>query len=113
MGHPGVGSGPFTTAEQVKNYIETQPKSEEKNKWMYRKVRFQRNTTHTMKKEDPIFRLKRDGKKLMTEEYADNLCLYLDTSRNVSHLTMSDLRNVLTGLSGVTESECQSNRTEN
>ena len=47
------------------------------------------------------FSTKRDSRNLQTNEYASNLCQYLDQSSCVTNLTMCDLRNVLTGLNGV------------
>ena len=47
--------------------------------------------------------MKRNRKNLETSKYAVNLSLYLDQSRSASNLTLSDLRNVLTGLSGTQE----------
>ena len=45
-----------------------------------------------------VFRLKQNGKNFRNT-YASNLCKFLDQSRSIKNLTMSDLRNVLTGLS--------------
>ena len=56
-------------------------------------------SSQSLRKDAVVFRLRRNGKNLDTEEYASNLSLYLDQSRNMSSLTISDLRNVLTGLS--------------
>ena len=42
---------------------------------MYIEVRFQRNTSKSLNKEDAIFRLKPNGKQLETSEYAANLSL--------------------------------------
>ena len=67
---------------------------------LYIEVYFQRNISQSLKKEAAVFRLKRNGKKLETE-YAANLSLYFDQSR--SNLTLSDLKNILTELSGTQE----------
>ena len=96
-----VTPGPFTTSEEVKKFMESEPESDNKNRRMYHEVRFQRNTSQALKKEAAVFRLKRDSRNLLTTEYASNLCHYLDQSRSVTNLTMCDLRNVLTGLNGV------------
>ena len=77
---------------------------------MYREVRFQRNTSLSLKKEAAVFRLKRSSKYLPTAEYATNLAKYLDQSRNVTNLTMNDLRNVLTGLNGAIANQNQEPR---
>ena len=90
--------GPLTTSESVGTFMENEPESPAKNERMYREIRFQRNSSQSLKKEAAVFRLKRNGKNLETSEYASNLCQYLDQSRSVTNLTMSDLRNVLIGL---------------
>ena len=65
-------------------------------------MRFQRNTSKLYKSDAAVFRLKKDGKNLSSEEYASNLCTF-DSSRNVTNLTIGDLRNVLIGLNGTIE----------
>jgi hypothetical protein len=92
--------GPMTTRDKVVEFMESEPESIEKNQRMYREVRFQRLSSQSLKKDAAVFRLKRDGRNLPTKDYADNLCVYLDQSRNSLSLTLSDLRNVLTGLTG-------------
>ena len=94
---------PFTTSEAVTSFKENEAKGKEKKKQMYIEVRFQRNTSQSLKKEAAAFRLKRNGKKLETSEYAANLSLYFDQSRSVSNLTLNDSRNILTSLSGTQE----------
>ena len=76
--------GLFTCTEQVKMFMEQIPESKEKNEQMYIKVRFQKNTSKFLKKDNAIFRLKRDEKNLPTSEYVFNLCLYFDQSRCAS-----------------------------
>ena len=82
--------------------MENEADGKEKNKRMYIDVANQRNTSQSLNKEASAFRLKHSGKNIETE-YAANLSLYFDQSRSVSNLTLSDLRNVLTGLSGTQE----------
>ena len=97
--HPG----PFTTSKAVTSFIENEAEGKEKNNRMYIEVRFQRNTSQSLKKEAAVFRLKRSGKNLETSEYFVHLSLYFDQSRSVSNLTLSYLRNVLFGVSGTQE----------
>ena len=52
--------GPFTSKEQVKTFMEQIPESKEKKQQLYIKVRFQKNTSKFLKKDNAIFRLKRD-----------------------------------------------------
>ena len=47
--------------------------------------------------------MKRNGKNLKTSEYAANFSLSFDQSSSVTNLTLSVLRNVLTGQSGTQE----------
>lgn len=93
--------GPLTTSEKVTEFMESEPESTEKNNRMYKEIRFQRNSSQALKNNAAVFRLKRNGKNLETSEYASNLVMYLDQSRNITNLTMDDLRNVLTGLSHI------------
>ena len=69
---------------------------------MYIAVRFQKNTSKCLKKDNAIFRLQRDGKNLPTSDYVFNVCLYFDQSCCVSSLSMGDLRNVLNSLKSST-----------
>ena len=93
--HPG----PFTSVA-VNSFMENEAEGK-KNEPLYIEVYFQRNTSQSLKKEAAVFLLKRNGKKLETSEYAANLSLYFDQSR--SNLTLSDLKNILTELSGTQE----------
>ena len=68
---------------------------------MYIEVRFQKNTKF-LKKDNAIFRLKRDGKNLSKSDYVFNLCLYFDQWHCVSSLSMGDLRNILNSLKSST-----------
>ena len=90
--------GPFTTSEKVAEFMDSEPESKEKNERLYREIRFQRNSSQALKKDAAVFRLKRNSKNLETCEYAANLSVYLNQSRSMTTLTLSDLRNVLTGL---------------
>ena len=79
-----------------------------KNSRMYREVRYVRMTSLTLKKNASVFRLKKAGKNLETQMYAENLMQYLDDSRNIRTVTIADLNDVLSKLeerdSGVEES---------
>ena len=73
-----------------------------KSQQMYIEVRFQKNTSKFLKKDNAIFRLKRDEKNLPTSDYVFNLCLYFDQSHCVGSSSMGDLRNVLNSLKSST-----------
>ena len=76
---------------------------------MYIEVRYARKTSLSLKESSPIFRLKSNHKNLRTEEYAANLCQYLDNARNVGTISVTDLKTALLGLNnlhvGNTDSE--------
>ena len=47
--------GPFTTVEEVKSFLESEDESKEKNHRLYIEVRFQKNTTQSLKKDSSVF----------------------------------------------------------
>ena len=84
-----------------KNYIKNLKFSKkEKNSQLYVEVWYARTTSLSLKETAKVFRLRRGGKKLETMEYATNLMEYLDDSKNMTSLTISDLNNVLGCLQG-------------
>ena len=70
-------------------------KENEKNKRFYVEVRYARVSSSTLKETASIFRLKRNGRNLTTQEYADNLIKYMDDTESMSTLTLADLNTVL------------------
>ena len=67
----------------------------EKNKRLYVEVRYARVLCSTLKETASIFRLKRNGGNLTTQEYADNLIKYMDDTESMNTLTLADLNTVL------------------
>ena len=57
------------TKEKVIEFMESEPDSKEKNERIYREVRFQRNSSRSLRKDAAVFRVRRNGKNLDTEEY--------------------------------------------
>ena len=94
--------GPFTKKEEVEDYLKKSSNitENERNSQLYIEVRYARSTSLSLKETAKVFRLKRGGKKLQTNEYAQNLIEYLDDSKNMTSLTISDLNNVLGSLQG-------------
>ena len=92
--------GPFTTSEEVENFMKGTEESKEKNKRLYVEVRHAKNTCMSLKHSASVFRLKRAYKNLESTEYAENLKEYFGDSRNKSMLTMNDLTSVLRKISG-------------
>ena len=70
-------------------------KENEKNKRFYVEVRYARVSSSTLKETASIFRLKRNGRNLTTQEYADNLIKYMDDTESMNTLTLADLNTVL------------------
>ena len=90
--------GPFTNADEIRQYNTLDIDESQRNKRMYIEVRYARVTSLTLKSTSPLFRLKRDGKNLDTTEYTENLIKYMDDSESVNSLTLDDLNCVLNQL---------------
>ena len=97
--------GPFTNIVEVQLFMDGVPESKEKNERMYREVSFHGNSSTAMKRvaEMLFLRLKRAHKNLETIGYTTNLCQYLDQTKDISSISMGDLRNVLNGLNSIVE----------
>ena len=63
-----LNPGPFISAEQVKTFVEQILECKEKNQRMCIEKRFQKKTSKFLKKDNAIFRLKRDGENLPTSD---------------------------------------------
>ena len=88
-------NGPFTTADQVKEFDDNTPDSPEKNSRLYIEVRYAKNSCLSLKHTASIFRVKRDHRNLSSAEYVENLCQYLSDVRSKTSLTTDDLSLVL------------------
>ena len=95
-----VPLGPFTTADEVHSYIRLPLEENEKNKRLYVEVRYGRVSSSTLKETASIFRLKRNGRNLTTQEYADNLIKYMDDTESMNTLTLADLNTAFAQMAG-------------
>ena len=95
--------GPFTNIPEVQSFMDAVLESKEKNERMYREVRFPRNCSTAMKRDEEMFQLKPVHRNLETIDYATNLCQYLDQIKGISSIPTGDLRNVLNGLNSIVE----------
>ena len=86
--------GTFTTVEEVDNFMNSCPDSKLKNERMYREIRFHRMTSRRKKETDSVFKLKKQGKNLERDDYANNL-KYLEKTRNLKNISLADLSGVL------------------
>ena len=95
-----VPPGPFSTADEVRSYIRLPLEENEKNKRWYVKAQYARGSSSTLKETASIFRLKRNGRNLTTQEYADNLIKYMDDTESMNILTLADLNSILAQMTG-------------
>ncbi|CAL4059934.1 unnamed protein product, partial [Meganyctiphanes norvegica] len=87
--------GPFTTPEEVDNFMESCSESKEKNKRLYIEVRYAKNSCVSLKHSASVFALRRNCKNLASDKYASNLKEYLGDTRHKTILTIEDLTGVL------------------
>ena len=73
-------------------------KTYERQRRMKKEVKYDRMSCTTVKESHALFRLKKNHADLDAEEYADNLISYLDNARSIKSITLTDLNNVLHGL---------------
>ena len=101
--------GPFTRSHEVSHYLGSDNNDVVKNKRLYIEVRLAKTTCLSLKPSSSIFRLKRAGRKLSSDEYANNLISYLDNSYSQTSITITDLQKVLTALNQEQLPEKQTN----
>ena len=79
----GLG-GPFTSADEIADYLNTEKDEKAKILRLYTEVRYAKNTSLTLQPNASLFRLRTAKQhKLTSDEYASNLSKYLDNSTNV------------------------------
>lgn len=89
-------NGPFTNSSEVNAYVNDEATAEDaKIKRLYTEVRYARDTCLSLPKKSDIFRLKRNHKNLSVDEYATNLCVYLEKVTTNASVSETDFRNVL------------------
>ena len=105
---------PFSSAENVTEYmLHTKDVHGRMNKHLYLEVQYARRRCLTLEDSVTVFRLKRDGKNLSNDEYADNLREYFSDAKAKSNIIMADLHNVLYALGSESESSCPTNSSLN
>lgn len=97
--------GPFTKAEEVQEYMDVTEESKEMNKRLYVEVRYAKNSSLRLKHIDPLFRLKRANKNLLSSEYAENLIKYLGNARKTTTISVNDLSDAINKITGVSIAE--------
>ena len=99
--------GPFTRSNRVFDYLGCDHNDVIKNKRLYVEVRLAKKTCLSIKRSSSVFRLKRGGKNLTSDEYAKNLSTYFDNPHSQTAITVADLQNVLLALNQETLSNKQ------
>ena len=84
--------GPFTRSNKVSNYFGSYINDAVKNKRLYIEIRLAKRTCLSLKPSFSIFRLKRAGRNLLSDEYGQNLISYLDNSHYQTSITISDFK---------------------
>ena len=69
-----------------------------KNKRLYVEIRHAKNSSLSLPKSSDIFRLKRKGKNLPSEEYAENLSTYLSKITCMANIEMKDFQEALNNI---------------
>ena len=89
--------GPFTSADDVDMYINSELTIKDKQDRLYIEVRYAKATCLSMntKSLNQFFKLRQKGKKLDYEKYADCLKSYFDTSKSMSTVTLPELKSTL------------------
>ena len=90
--------GSFTRSNQVSDYLGSDHNDGIKNKRLYVEVRLVKKTCLSIKPSSSVFRLKRSGNYLTSDEYAKNLITYFEISHSQITITIAELHNVLLAL---------------
>jgi len=90
--------GPFATVEDVDTFMDSAAEPY-RNERLYIEVRYLKHSTTTIKRTSSLFKLKKCGKNLASEDYSHNLKLYFGcVNSSTTTLSLADLSMVLTGL---------------
>ena len=82
--------GPFTSPEEVDVFVCSNIDDEAKEKRLYAEVRYARDTSLSMPKSSPLFRLKKDYKNLSINTYTENLKTYLSKIHCSTEVSWAD-----------------------
>lgn len=87
--------GPFTSIESLDNFVQSSILEKDKQMRLYIEVRFAKYSSITIKRDEEIFRLIRNHRKLNVDEYARNLRIYLGKVSISTSVTMADFKSAL------------------
>ena len=89
--------GPFTAAEDIQLFIESDIEEKTKQDRLYIEVRYAKATCLSMNTQTAkrFFKLRENGKKMPYEVYSECLLKYLDASKAVAKVSIRDFRDTL------------------
>ena len=87
--------GPFTKPEEVDAFVNSEMNNEQKIKRLYIEVRYCRNSSLSLPKSSPIFRLKENHKNLSISNYQTNLKVYLSKISCCANVSWVDFDTVI------------------
>lgn len=87
--------GPFTNPEDVLIFANSDTPEETKEKRLYLEVRYARDTSLSLPKSSPMFRLKQNYRNLPLSTYVQNLTTYLSKVSCTVNVTWSDFDNAV------------------
>lgn len=93
-----AAGGPFTTVESLEEFLSSSELERDKQILLYHEVRLAKYSSVSIKRDDEIFRLMRNHKKLSIEEYGRNLRVYLDKITVSATATLADFQNAICDL---------------
>ena len=92
------GDGPFTSPEEVDTFINSDVSDGSKEERLYAEVRYARDTSLSLPKSSPIFRLKQNYRNLPIDTYVQNLKTYLSKVSCTVKCTWADFDDALKNL---------------
>ena len=92
--------GPFTKAEEVDEFVNSEVDEKLKSERLYIEVRYCKNTSLSLPKSSPIFRLKENYKNLSNSVYQTNLKTYLSKISCCANVSLADFDLVIQDMMG-------------
>ena len=90
--------GPFTKAEEVDAFVNSDVDNKTKVDRLYTEVRYCKNTSLSLPKASPLFRLKENYKNLPVSVYQTNLKTYLSKISCCANVSWADFDSVIDGI---------------
>ena len=104
--------GPFTAVEDIKTFIESDLEDKKKQDRLYVEVRYAKATCLSMNTQiaaNRFFQVRENGEKMAYQVYADCVLKYLDSSKAVAKVSITDFRDTSFGWGGLKVSDDENN----